>query len=323
MPVEITELRSRDASVVHDTLNRMYAFERPLQFLSTSRPFELLMRSAQVGDLQTGRFRLDLPTRTVMPPLREFVAALVVSGRISWSAGSEQLTLSRGDVVRFPRGNAIDTAFTDHEVVLVQIPFGTVERVARTHTGIAGGEVRFEGLAPLPSAARSWRELAGYVHRSLTSADVSGYDPLATPIVVAQLVDLVAGTALAVFPNTTMTLQYVPGVGRVSPAALRRAVAYIDAHSREPITLADIADAAGTTGRAVQAAFQRHYGLTPTGYLRRVRLDGAHHDLKAADPTAGATVAAVAARWGFADNKRFTTYYRDQYGVLPSQTLRD
>jgi AraC-like DNA-binding protein len=58
------------------------------------------------------------------------------------------------------------------------------------------------------------------------------------------------------------------------------------------------------------------------GYLRRVRLDGAHRDLQDADPTAGATVAAIAARWGFGPTTRFTSSYQEQYGALPSHTLR-
>lgn len=88
------------------------------------------------------------------------------------------------------------------------------------------------------------------------------------------------------------------------------------------MTLADIAAATGTTGRAVQVAFRRHLDTTPMGYLRRVRLDGAHRDLRNADPTMGVTVAAIAARWGFSHLPRFTSFYQEQYGTLPSQTLR-
>jgi AraC-like DNA-binding protein len=113
------------------------------------------------------------------------------------------------------------------------------------------------------------------------------------------------------------------GAGRPeSPSAtLRRAVAFIDEHAHEDITAADIAAASYVTVRAIQLAFQRHTGTTPTEYLRRVRLDRAHQDLIAADP-ARDSVTAVAHRWGFASASRFTSYYRSAYGVLPSRTLR-
>lgn len=72
----------------------------------------------------------------------------------------------------------------------------------------------------------------------------------------------------------------------------------------------------------LHASFRRHFGTTPTGFLRRVRLERAHQDLRAADPSSGDTVSAVAARWGFGHAARFTGCYREQYGVLPSRTLR-
>ncbi|WP_084700708.1 helix-turn-helix domain-containing protein [Cryptosporangium arvum] len=77
---------------------------------------------------------------------------------------------------------------------------------------------------------------------------------------------------------------------------------------------------ARVSGPALRAAFREQYGTTPTGYLRRVRMDGAHRDLLAAGP-ARTTVDQVAARWGFADGARFAAYHRRHYGVPPSRTL--
>jgi transcriptional regulator GlxA family with amidase domain len=85
--------------------------------------------------------------------------------------------------------------------------------------------------------------------------------------------------------------------------------------------IADIAANAHVTIRAVQLAFRRHLDTTPMAYLRRVRLDHAHHDLSAAGPE-DKTVAAVAHRWGFTSSSRFAAYYRQAFGVHPSQTLR-
>ena len=51
-------------------------------------------------------------------------------------------------------------------------------------------------------------------------------------------------------------------------------------------------------------------------------MDRAHHDLHVGDPSRGDTVAAIAARWGFAHAGRFAIQYRDQYGRSPSTTLR-
>lgn len=105
-------------------------------------------------------------------------------------------------------------------------------------------------------------------------------------------------------------------------AAVRRALAYIDDHLREPMTLQDIAHAARVGPRALQYAFRRQRGETPMDRLRKARMAGAHADLVAADPTAGVTVGAVAVSWGFSNQGRFSAAYRLQYGVSPTATLR-
>jgi transcriptional regulator GlxA family with amidase domain len=61
---------------------------------------------------------------------------------------------------------------------------------------------------------------------------------------------------------------------------------------------------------------------TPMQYLQRVRLQRAHRDLQAADPKQGASVAAIAARWGFGNARSFAASYRQIYQKAPSTTLR-
>ncbi|MFK3983841.1 helix-turn-helix domain-containing protein [Micromonospora sp. NPDC050397] len=114
----------------------------------------------------------------------------------------------------------------------------------------------------------------------------------------------------------------MPRPGLVPPAALRRAVAFIQAHVNEPISLSEIAAAAGVGARALQYTFGRYYDTTPTGYLRQVRLERAHRELQAADASAGLTVALVARRWGFSRLGDFSVAYRKVYGRLPGHTLR-
>lgn len=68
-------------------------------------------------------------------------------------------------------------------------------------------------------------------------------------------------------------------------------------------------------GRTLQYAFRRYYGTTPTGYLRRVRLERADAELRAADTASGLTVAEVAHRWGWASASQFTAAYQQRFGV--------
>jgi transcriptional regulator GlxA family with amidase domain len=105
------------------------------------------------------------------------------------------------------------------------------------------------------------------------------------------------------------------------PPVLQHALTFIHDNADCDIGLAEIAAAAGVTPRAVQYLFRRHLGTTPLGYLRRVRLDRAHRELQAADPSID-TVTAIAGRWGFAHPGRFSKAYKQVFGTAPSTTLR-
>jgi transcriptional regulator GlxA family with amidase domain len=109
---------------------------------------------------------------------------------------------------------------------------------------------------------------------------------------------------------------------RTEPALLRRATAFINENAHRDITLSDIAAAVNVTPRSVQYTFRRHMGTTPLEYLRRVRLDRAHRELLAADPS-NDTVMAIAGRWGFSHAGRFSVVYKQTFGTPPSETLRN
>ncbi|MDD7938462.1 helix-turn-helix domain-containing protein [Actinomycetospora lutea] len=114
--------------------------------------------------------------------------------------------------------------------------------------------------------------------------------------------------------------EHLAGPGE--PAVVRRAVEFIHSSAHRDVGLEDIANVAGLGPRGLQAAFRKHRGQTPLGYLRAVRLENAHHELVAADPTQGHTVAVIAARWWFSNPGRFAVEYRKVFGCSPSATLR-
>jgi transcriptional regulator GlxA family with amidase domain len=87
-------------------------------------------------------------------------------------------------------------------------------------------------------------------------------------------------------------------------------------------TMAEVASAVGTSVRALSGAFSRFRGMTPGAFLREQRLQGVHRDLLVADPASGATVSAIAFRWGYLNLGDFAGLYRKRFSELPSQTLQ-
>jgi AraC-like DNA-binding protein len=207
----------------------------------------------------------------------------------------------------------------DFAARMFAMPRDQVERLAAEQSGTAAEDLRFTSMRPVSAAmALLWRKTMDFAARQL-----DGPDPAAASALVEQATAaMAAAAALTVFPNTTMSTGYRPGPGWVGPAALRRAVAFIDGHAHEPVTLTQVAEASGASGRELRSAFARQYSVTPSGYLRRVRLERAHQELRATDPLHGATVAGIARKWGWASPGQFAAAYRRRFGVPPSQTLR-
>lgn len=105
---------------------------------------------------------------------------------------------------------------------------------------------------------------------------------------------------------------------KARPRHVLRALDYIRANLDEPIGLADLAEAAGVTGRTLQLAFRECFGLSPLAVVRRERLKQVQFALLNREPDA--SIGDIAARWGFSHLGRFSALYRAEFGCLPSET---
>jgi AraC-like DNA-binding protein len=225
-------------------------------------------------------------------------------------------TIVLGDPVR-PHRATCDNVGVD----VVRLDHTAARRVLAGRAGIEPDQVSLELSVPLSRArGRYWLTVVEQVRAEvLGNPDAAGH-----PLVRAQAFDQLCTALMWAFPNSAAAAltDGHPTVAPAPPAALRRALAYIDEHAGEPIGITEIAQAAGIGARGLQQLFRSHHDDTPLGYLRALRMRRAHHDLQAADPAAGDTVAAIAARWGFTHPARFARDYRHRYGQHPSRTLR-
>jgi AraC-like DNA-binding protein len=108
-------------------------------------------------------------------------------------------------------------------------------------------------------------------------------------------------------------------VPSIAPRDVKRAIEFIEANLDAPITLADVAGAAGVPGRTLLKHFRDYRGISPMEYLRRARFDKAHAALRCTEVSQ--TVSEIAVTWGFYHLGRFSAEYRKRYGELPSETL--
>jgi AraC-like DNA-binding protein len=108
--------------------------------------------------------------------------------------------------------------------------------------------------------------------------------------------------------------------GAAAPSHVRRAEELMRANAGMPLTIAEIAQAAGCSVSALRIAFYRFRGMTPMGALRRIRLEQARSEILNDGRTE--SIARIAAGHGFSTPSRFAQLYRRTYGVYPSEALR-
>ena len=206
------------------------------------------------------------------------------------------------------------------EMTMTVISFSIPDilRTARAQLGDERFRLQFVGTSPVtPSHGRQWASLTRYVHESLAEDNPVMNSELVRANACAHL----ASTLLATFPNNVIDAQFDRQQASVLPSTVRRAIQFMESNAHKPITVEDIADAARLSVRGLQYAFQNTVDSSPTAYLRRIRMAGAHEALQAANPDEGSTVAGIALDWGFPHPSRFAKQYRAAYGVTPRRTL--
>lgn len=108
--------------------------------------------------------------------------------------------------------------------------------------------------------------------------------------------------------------------GSVCPKHVAKAYQYMLANARDNITIADLTQLTGVSGRALYEGFRRFKGASPKACLRAIRMQAARKELLEGGD--GDDVTMIAGRWGFSHLGRFASNYQRIFGEKPSQTRR-
>lgn len=139
----------------------------------------------------------------------------------------------------------------------------------------------------------------------------------ASPIALASFMEALA---MLLLENVEHSLQRPPASAPlIAPSQVKKAKEFAIANIHLPITVTDMAEAAGVNVRALQYNFARFLGTTPSLYLRNLRLDSARIEIQNSPPTV--TIAEIARRWGFTHMGRFSVEYKKSFGTSPSSEL--
>jgi len=251
--------------------------------------------------LTVARLTMGFHAQVTVEPQGVFTSAMLLSGGLRTVHGDGE---NIGGVV-FGQEETV-AVYDESELLVVNLPEASVLRRAVRASGADTGVLRLQGHHPRPEHAALWVQAVSHVHQSVVRVD-SAFE---NDLIRTAAFDYLLAVATSALPFEVIT-RLPPGTGS-GAATVRRAVAYMDSHLADAITMEDVAAAARVSPRGLHAGFRRHLDTTPIAYLRRARLTEAHRELLE-DPTR--TIKAVAEKWGFSNPGRFTRMRRDVYRI--------
>jgi AraC-like DNA-binding protein len=237
------------------------------------------------------------------------IALYVLRGRVEVEHGGVTAGAGQGEWVLASTGlGSVRARSSDAQLRAVVVDRALLAEVAAIDTESPAVPL-FTGLTPTrPTSGHVLETTERFLDR-LLAADGAVNDPL----VLRSAGRMLASALLAAFPNDLPLDSTGEEAYADQPALLRQAVDFIRDNASRDISVRDIAAALYLSPRTVQYLFRRHLNTTPTAYLRSIRLAQARKEL-IAGARSMTTVAATAARWGFAHTGRFAVLYRRTSG---------
>lgn len=131
--------------------------------------------------------------------------------------------------------------------------------------------------------------------------------------------DMAVKCALQTFKHN-YTAQLEGNHCEIQPKIIQRAKDYVNDNLEENIEVSDLLSNCGTSYSTLSKYFKQYLNLSPSEYIRLVKLEAAHKTLSQADLSMQVTDVAI--QYGFSHFGRFSGYYKKRFGETPSTTLR-
>lgn len=313
----IHSFRSDSAEVVHDLLSRRLSRH---QFrCGRTAPMDARIYSADVGsihlvDLQYGA---DMDVEAHLGD-EHFLVHLALDGQTTMWAEGERYLLRPDEMLISSPNTPLRVHMTRqcrHMAVRMPVAVCTDYLSQQLHIPVNRPLEFYPGRQGARELPLVWR---GMIHH-LSDQLRLGPGIIGNRRVQKQYGMLLAEVLLGNYCNSYSEQIALHG-NDISPRHVRRAREIIHDSLEETISIGALAAQVGVSVRSLQNGFKHFQGLTPLEYVRRHRLERLHSALL--DSEGGANVTELMLECGIVNFGRYAQYYRQQYGCLPSETLR-
>lgn len=260
-----------------------------------------LSRADQLGDLilfraryRTFRFSRHSHDDFALGLMYEGVQQFFYRGQSSYAPAGSLITVNPGEIHDGMSGDRKDFAYR-----IIYIPYELMQQIGN---GMVAGRRNHYFGGPVVESQRFAGELAG-IFQMLDNGDT---DMMELQVhfynLVARLLERY-GTEKKSFTQ-----------GNGMPSSVRKSCDYIINNAREPVTLDDIAGAAGLSRYHFLRLFRDSMHLSPYSFLLHQRLQLTREAIRNGQSLADAALWA-----GFADQSHMSRRFKKAFGITPGQ----
>ena len=265
------------------------------------------------GNIDLCRLTYGRQARVISDGLHDiYHLQFILKGHCRYEMHTRHETMSAGNLLVINPDDPIDLTYSDDcEKFIMRIPTTLLQdacmenRWLRPQSGI-----RF---SPIPYKFQELESLL-YLLTLICQEAESG---MVTPQLLGHY-NRVISTKLMTMLKHNVALE-APCSTTVS---FEHLVQYIEENLKRDISVEELARHARLSTRSLYMLFEKHAKTTPKNFIRQKKLEAVYNSLM--DPACRvANITAIALDYGFTHLGRFSESYRETFGMLPSESLRE
>ena len=299
-----------DPHAVSDYVN-LHVGQHCIGLSRTTRP-QASLNHRKFAELDLCRISYGGSVRVTSPALENiFHLQVLLRGNCLWRGPRREHHLVPGELLLINPDDPVDLTYSeDCEKFILKLPIEVLESVC--------DEQRWKRPA---SGVRFLRnhyqldELEGFLGLlGMVCQESEASDPL---LRVQEHYTQIVGSKLLTLMQTNISRENLAAGG----ASLERILDYIERNLKQELSAGHLALQACMSERSLYVLFERGLGVTPLHYIRQRKLARIHTCLS--DPHCTVrSLTELALDYRFVHLGRFSASYRQQYGELPSSTLK-
>ncbi|MBC3411685.1 AraC family transcriptional regulator [Pseudomonas sp. SWRI107] len=300
-----------DPYAVSDYVNR-HVGKHCIGLSHTTHP-QASLSHRKLAELDLCRISYGGSVRVTSPALENvYHLQVLLSGNCLWRSREKAHHLVPGELLLINPDEQVDLTYSaDCEKFILKVPMQLVDSICDEQRWARPAQgVRF--------TRNQYRldELAGFVPLlSMICHEAEVVDSL--PRVQSHYSQIVASKLLTLL-STNIRYECLGSPNR----GLAPILDYIQRNLKLELSPDTLAAQACMSVRSLYVLFERHLGVTPKRYVRQRKLERVHACLSDRS-CAVRSVTEIAVEYGFTHLGRFAETYRQQFGELPSETVRN